>query len=157
MATAKEIEKVFNLLCDEVNKTFIQKGVPFRTSEFDIEIVSERNMYGSGCDGLYIGSKNKIQIRRALFTGLVRMMKQHPNLDLNKIYYFNKLNETLVHEIGHAVHHKYFSTAAYELKITSSYGKKNHKERFAVAFQEYFTEDRVNNGMKQLLQNINKE
>lgn len=154
MATAYEIQKVFQILTKEVNKTFIDNGLDIRVSKFNIKILTEQKMVRTGCDGIYINGTDEIQLRRGLFTDLIDTLRSCPDVNITKLYKFQKIKKTLIHEIGHSVHFKTFNCQEFNLKTVSNYGDKNSFEKFAVAFEEYLTDGRYDNGLKSLIQYI---
>lgn len=152
MATKREIEIIMEIAKKEADKKFQEKGLNFRTYNVcSIEVVPQNKMRMANADGVYYD--NKIEIRRALVGDIINVTKQNKQIKIQNLYHFKKLVNTIVHEIGHYIHETQFNLEDFELKYMDSYGGKNHKEKFAVAFQEYITENRENNGMKELLNN----
>lgn len=150
MATKREIEIIMEIAKKEVDKKFQEKGLKFRTYNVcPIDVVPQNKMRMSNADGVYYDKK--IEIRRALVGEIINVTKQNKHIRVQNLYHFTKLVDTIVHEIGHYIHDTQFNLEDFELKYVNSYGRKNHKEKFAVAFQEYITENREKNGMKELL------
>lgn len=154
MASRKEIEAILKVVCNDIDLCFMKKGLDFQTFDFDIQVLSQKDIGVKKCSGLYNPLLNRIEINRALFTRLMNDIKGNSNINIYAIKHYLMLKETIIHEIGHNLHHTQFDSRDYALEVINDYGNKNKFERFAVAFQEYMTENRENNGMKEILESI---
>ena len=144
MATQKEINWIMEELIEEANYLFSSKGLKIRIDD-NVTVLPEGKMIKTGCNGIYYGFRNEIQIRRAMIGDIVYTYRCNQHLPLRQFWIFRKALQTLIHERGHQVHFKVMGQEKVDVDYISSYGKKNNNEAFAVAFQEYVMDENKNN------------
>lgn len=119
MATQKEINWIMEELIKEANYLFSSKGLKIRIDD-NVTVLPEAKMIRTGCNGIYCGFRNEIQIRRAMIGDVVFTYKFNQHLPLRQFWIFRKALQTLIHERGHQVHFEVMGQEKVDVDYISS-------------------------------------
>lgn len=139
------------IIKEALNAVYEKTGIMFSRENIIIVMTDEfrKNPFYNG----YYAYGTKIYIRpslfeideekfRQIFQNIkdVYSMTEDEFIKIKISQSLSLIKEVIIHEIGHWVHELYFGSKGMHIGEAGGYARKNAKENFAVAFQQYVEE-----------------